>query len=165
MLAMTRWFHYLCLSLLITVAAHAETPELHAFVPGSYQQLASQNAKHPWVLIVWSITCPSCIKDMTLISELHKKYPALKLILLAADDLSATQQVQAILTKYGLSELENWVYADDNTQKLSYEIDPNWFGELPRTYFYTLAQQRTGVSGVIKQADFETMFAKITQAK
>lgn len=165
MLALTRWLQYLCLSLFITVAAHAETPELHAFVPGSYQQLASQNAKHPWVLIVWSITCPSCIKDMTLISELHKKYPELKLILLAADDLSATQQVQAILTKYGLNQLENWVYADDNTQKLSYEIDPNWYGELPRTYFYTRTQQRTGVSGVIKHDDFDAMFAKITQAK
>lgn len=155
---------FLLLLLLSSFAVHAAT-NLRDFVPGSYQQILAQQANKPFVFIIWSITCPSCIKDMELISALHKKTPELKIIMLAADDLSAKDQIQTILSKHDLDRLENWVYADDNTQKLGYEIDPQWYGELPRTYFFDAKQQRTGVSGVIKEADFEGMFTKIMLKK
>ena len=149
---------WLCL---VAPAANA-ADTLREFVPGSYQQILAQQANQPFVFIIWSITCPSCIKDMEVIKALHKATPDLKIIMLAADDLSSKEQVQSILSKHELSALENWVYADDNTQKLSFEIDPQWYGELPRTYFFDAKHQRTGVSGVLKKADFEAMFAKIS---
>ncbi len=83
------------------------------------------------------------------------------MIMLAADDLSATEQIKQILEKNQLSELESWVYAEDNTQKLQFEIDPKWYGELPRTYFFDKTHQRTGVSGVLSKDDYEKMFTKI----
>jgi hypothetical protein len=42
-----------------------------------------------------------------------------------------------------------------------FEIDPKWYGELPRTYFLDAAHQRTGVSGVLSKEDYETMFTRI----
>ncbi len=139
-------------------AAHAD---LSAFVPGSYRQILTANTNRPFMLVIWSINCPSCLQDMELLSNIHKSRPELKMIMLAADEPSASEQIQQILKKYQLSDIENWAYADENTQKLQFEIDPKWYGELPRTYFFDKTHQRTGVSGVLSKEDYDQMFVKI----
>lgn len=154
----------LCSSLLFLLLALLNSPaqaESSSFTSGSYQQLLVSNPNQPFMLIIWSVNCPSCLKDMALLSSIHKSRPELKMIMLAADDLSATEQIKQILEKNQLSELESWVYAEDNTQKLQFEIDPKWYGELPRTYFFDKTHQRTGVSGVLSKDDYEKMFTKI----
>jgi thiol-disulfide isomerase/thioredoxin len=147
---------------LITVTTvKAEVDNLHAFIPGSYQQILTDTNNQPFKLVVWSITCPSCLKDMSLIKELHQAHPDFKIIMLAADDLAASPQIASILKKSDLTTLENWVYADENTQKLQYEIDPKWYGELPRTYFFDSTHQREGFSGVLSRQDYEARLVKL----
>jgi len=151
-----------CLLLLFFTSLNAPAQaEPAAFASGSYQQILASNANQPFMLVVWSINCSSCLKDMELLSSIHKNRPELKMIMLAADEPSATEQIQQILEKNQLSGIENWAYAEENTQKLQFEIDPKWYGELPRTYFFDKAHQRTGVSGVLSKEDYEAMFAKI----
>lgn len=151
--------------LLFIVLSHpvkAERPyELGAFKSGSYRQILANNVDHPFMLVVWSIDCPSCLKDMELLSRIHKTRPELKIIMLAADDLSVAGQVEQIVHKYRLSDIDHWVLADENTQKLRFEIDPKWYGEIPRTYFFDQTHQRTGISGVLSAEEYEAMFAKI----
>lgn len=145
----------------LSLSARAEQPyELAAFKSGSYRQILANNAKHPFMLVVWSIDCPSCLKDMALLSRIHRNRPELKIIMLAADDLSAANQIQQIVHKNRLSGIEHWVFADENTQKLRFEIDPKWYGEIPRTFFFDKAHQRTGISGVLSKEDYDAMFAK-----
>ncbi|MGR9012570.1 MAG: TlpA family protein disulfide reductase [Gammaproteobacteria bacterium] len=153
-------FSCLLLPFLVCLNAPAQA-DSSAFTSGSYQQILADNADQPFMLVIWSVNCSSCLKDMALLNNIHKSRPDLKIIMLAADELSVTEQIQQILEKNQLSDIENWVYAEDNTQKLQYEIDPKWYGELPRTYFFDKAHQRTGVSGVLSKEDYETMFAKI----
>lgn len=143
------------------ISAHAEDTPLNAFAAGSYQQILASNANQPFMLVIWSVNCSSCLKDMELLSNIHKSRPELKMIMLAADDLSVTEQIQQILGKSQLSGIDNWVFAEENTQKLRFEIDPKWYGELPRTYFFDKTHQRTGVSGVLSKEDYDAMFAKI----
>lgn len=151
----------LLLFLMTLSAPKAEEDNLHSFISGSYQQILADTNNQPFMLVIWSITCPSCLKDMTLINELHQAYPIFKIIMLAADDLPAKPQIVSILKKSALTSLENWVYADENTQKLQYEIDPKWFGELPRTYFFDSTHKREGVSGVLSKQDYEARLAKL----
>ncbi len=153
-------FSWLLLIFLMFINAPAQA-EPSAFKSGSYQQILAANTNQPFMLVVWSINCPSCLKDMELLSNIHKSKPELKMIMLAADEPSATEQIQQILEKNQLSGIENWAYADENTEKLQFEIDPKWYGELPRTYFFDKAHQRTGVSGVLSKEDYDAMFAKI----
>lgn len=143
-----------------SLSANSESV-LKPFVSGSYQQILTNNAKQPFILAVWSVDCSSCIKDMTLLNEIHKNNPSLKMILLAADESSASDQVKQILAKYQLEDVENWIFADENNQKLRYEIDPKWYGELPRTYFFDSAHQRTAKSGVMSKKDYQEILAKI----
>lgn len=149
---------FLLLSASLNSPAQAEQS---AFASGSYQQILASNANQPFMLVVWSVNCSSCLKDMELLSSIHKSRPELKMIMLAADDLSVTDQIQQILEKNQLSDIDNWVFAEENTQKLRFEIDPKWYGELPRTYFFDSAHQRTAVSGVLSKEDYDAMFAKI----
>jgi len=156
-------FSLLLLPALFTGIVNAEQPALKPFIGGSYQQILANNANHPFILVVWSLTCSSCIKDMELLSAIHRNRPGFKIIMLATDGVSETAQIQSILEKYQLSEIENWVYADENTQKLQFEIDPKWYGEQPRTYFFSAAHQREGVSGALSKNDFDARLAKINK--
>ncbi len=152
---------YFLLLCIIAPPIRAEQATLKPFVPGSYQQLLDSNANKPFMLVIWSITCSSCLKDMALLNKMHKANPNINMVMLATDDSTATEQIQQILAKNELTGLENWLFADDNPQKLRYEIDPKWYGEMPRTYFLNKKHEREGISGVLSQEDYETLFKKI----
>jgi thiol-disulfide isomerase/thioredoxin len=139
----------------------AEEAILKPFASGSYQQILANNANRPFMLVIWSIDCPSCLKDMALLSSIHKNKPELKIIMLAMDDESATDQIELILKKNSVLDLENWIFAGDNTQKLRFQIDPKWYGEIPRTYFLNAEHEREGVSGVLTQKDYDALLERM----
>jgi hypothetical protein len=149
------------LLLLCAGVSMAEPNTIKPFNPGSYQQLLSEKANHGFMLVIWSLDCSTCIKDMELLSSIHKSRPELKIVMLSTDEVSASADIQKLLEKYQLADLENWVFASDNTQKLRYEIDPSWYSELPRTYFFSATHQREGVSGALKLEDYNARFGKM----
>lgn len=156
------WLGLLVLMMVLSAnAVQAEGVTLTLFVSGSYQQILSNNTGKPFMLVIWSLTCSSCLKDMALLNRLHKNRPDIKMIMLATDGVAASDQIEKILQKNELTTLENWVYADENSQKLQYEIDSTWYGELPRTYFFNKAHQREGMSGVLTETNYLTNFDKI----
>lgn len=151
-------------ALLLVLASQfclAETAAIKAFNSGSYQQILQEKKDQGFMLILWSLDCPTCIKDMELLSTIHKNRPALKIVMIATDELSASAEIQKLLEKYQLADLENWVFADDNSQKLRYEIDPAWYSELPRTYFFSAAHQREGISGALTLEEYNARFSKL----
>jgi len=147
--------------ILLTNTAKAESPSLKPFITGSYQQLLSSNTGKPFMLAIWSITCPSCIKDMIVLNAVHKAHPEINIIMLSTDDIAETAEAQKILANNQLSDIEQWIYAEENSQKLQFEIDPTWYGELPRTYFFNKTHQRESVSGVLSKEDYEVRITKI----
>ena len=158
----TTFLSYLSIAILsFSSPAHAEPANLKHFTSGSYQQLLKEYADKPFVLMIWSISCASCLKKMPVMSELQKTMPGVNLIMLATDDASATDQVKSILTGNELNHADNWIFADANAQKLRYEIDPKWYGEVPRTYFLNKEHQRIGVSGSVSREKLESMFKEI----
>lgn len=145
----------------ISLSANAEQAQLKHFASGSYQQLLKQYADKPIVVMIWSIHCTICLEKMPLLSELRKNKPDINLIMIATDDVSATNQVRSILNENKLDQVDNWIFADANPQKLRYEIDPKWYGEVPRTYFLDKDHQRVGISGSVPRETMETMIREI----
>lgn len=137
------------------------TTAIKPFTTGSYQQILMNNANQGFMLIIWSLDCSTCIKDMELLSTIHKTHPKLKIVMLSTDEPSTFAEIQKLLDKYRLADIENWVFADDNSQKLRYEIDPGWYSELPRTYFFSATHQREGVSGALKAEDYQERLSKM----
>ncbi|TPQ25842.1 TlpA family protein disulfide reductase [Methylomonas koyamae] len=142
-------------------SAEADQTPIKPFIPGSYQQILAANAGKPLMLAIWSVDCPSCLKDMAAINQLHDKHPALKIVMLAADEGDALPEIQRIVDTHKLGSMENWAFSGDNPEKLRYEIDPAWYGELPRTYFFDAGHRRDGKSGAMTLEEFEAQLAKM----
>jgi hypothetical protein len=98
---------------------------------------------------------------MGVINLIRQNHPDLKIVMLSTDDPGTTSEVKTILAKYRLGDLDNWIFGSDDAQKLRYEIDPSWYGELPRTYFFSPSHARVGKSGALKIEEFEAQIAKI----
>ena len=141
--------------------AHAEEHVIRTFNSGSYQQILRENVGSPFVLAIWSVDCPSCLKDMDLLHTLHQQHPELKIVMLSTDEPSAANEVKGILARHQLGELDHWLFGSEDAQKLRYEIDSSWYGELPRTYFYTSSHTRTGKSGALKLDEMESQIKTI----
>ena len=156
----------LAASLLIFMSissSQAEPQFVKTFNPGSYQQILRENAGQAFVLAIWSVDCPSCIKDMTVLSQIRQSHPNLKIIMLSTDEPANTSEAKNILARHQLNDLENWIFGSDDAQKLRYEIDPSWYGELPRTYFFSSAHSRIGKSGALTTEAFEAQIANIAR--
>jgi len=98
------------------------------------------------------------MEKMTLLSDLTKIRPEVNIVMLATDDVSANDLIQTVLAKNELTNLEHWIFAEENAQKLRYEIDPKWYGELPRTYFLNKNHERHGISGALSSEDYKNIF-------
>jgi hypothetical protein len=51
--------------------------------------------------------------------------------------------------------VESWIFANDNHQQLRYAVDPRWYGELPRGYFYAADGSRRAHSGGLTRPQIE----------
>ena len=158
--------HFFLITLLVFLAplkqGNAEGQnKLNHFQSGSYQQILNNNKEQPFMLAVWSVSCSSCLKEMEQLSKLHKKFPQLDIIMLSVDDLSEKHTVDKILQEHGVADLESWIFADPNLQKLRFEIDPGWYGELPRTYFFNSSHDGKGISGTQTNEQFISRVSEI----
>lgn len=97
-------------------------------------------------------------------SRLTQIYPSLKVVLVSTDDWEMRDTVSESLRKMSVSNLESWLYAEENADKLRFEIDPKWYGELPRTYFYNAVGEAKGLSGLIQQSKVETWIKQYQEA-
>lgn len=147
--------------LLCMGAACASTAqEVKPFVRGSHQKIISARAGKPFVIAFWSLACTNCRDDLALFGKLAKKYRNLDLVLVATDSPEQKQEIARTLQQYrlgraGLGRIESWVFADSYTERLRFEVDPQWYGELPRTYFFDADGRSTAVSGKINHGQFE----------
>lgn len=126
------------------------TAELKPFQVDSLEQITAAREGRPFLLMLWSLDCPPCLKELAELRQLTKGFDARDLVLVSTDGPGQQRAVERTLRDFGLTRLDNWLFADDFGERLRYRIDPEWFGELPRAYFYAADHQRTARSGVLK---------------
>lgn len=141
----------LCLSAACAYAAQVAKP----FVRGSYQAIVAARAGKPFIIGFWSLACTNCRDDLALFGKLAKKHPSFDLVLVATDSPEQKLEIASTLQHYRLGGTESWVFADSYTERLRFEVDAQWYGELPRTYFFDAAGHSTAVSGKIDRDQVE----------
>jgi len=142
--------HLLFVMLLMTSVVHADKP-LQVFDKNTYQAILKNENQQAFLLVLWSLDCPPCMEELSVLAEIHQQYPDKKLILLSVDAESQHDDIRQVVNKFGLATLPQWVFGNDAPQYLRYSIDPMWYGELPRSYFHT-TEKRTAVSGKLNKA-------------
>lgn len=120
------------------------------FKTDSYNKLLMNNDE-AFLMVMWSLDCPPCIKELNMLGLLYKKNPNLNLVLVSTDSVSRSSEISGFLKESGLSNLNSWIFSDESGQKLRYSIDPRWYGELPRSYFHNdEGKSRRSVSGLLE---------------
>ena len=135
-------------------------PEIKPFVRGSYQQIVSARAGKPFVITFWSLTCTNCRDDLAMFGKLVQKHRSFDLVLVATDTPEQKQEIASTLQHYhlgraGLGRIESWIFADSYAERLRFEVDPQWYGELPRTYFYDAQGRVQALSGTLDHDQIE----------
>jgi len=137
--------------------------ESRPFTDGSLPEIERAHGGRPFLLAVWSLDCPPCFRELTLLSEWSKEHPQVDLVLLSADPPEAGALVDETLEQLGLSDLESWISADEIPERFRYRLDPQWRGELPRNYFYNAGGQRMAHSGLLPREMLDSWLATLTQ--
>lgn len=144
----------------MAVAAQAATP----LQRGSYQKIIKAHTGQPFIVAMWSVSCMHCGADLEIFAKLLKRYPQFRLVLISTDTPEQDAEIASRLNQYGLGSgaakkldgrLQSWVFGDSYSERLRFEIDPQWYGELPRTYFIDATGKARGVSGVLDEAETE----------
>jgi thiol-disulfide isomerase/thioredoxin len=134
--------------------------ELMPFEINTRNVIEKKYLNQPLIISFWSIDCPYCIDDLKKLGKALSKNTNVKLITVCVDGKESAKKAERILNLAHLPEHERYQYAEVDEDKLRYSIDPTWYGELPRTYFYDTAHQVTPLSGKISNSFLDAWLNK-----
>lgn len=131
-------------ALLTTAQATANSRQL------TLGSIDSAMSPAPRLVVMWSLDCPACFEELDLISQMLEQHPDMAISLISTDDDDQRMaEVAEVYQQPGLKNTSRWVYAPNQGQRLRYSIDPNWQGELPRSYYVDKNGKRHGHSGLL----------------
>lgn len=109
--------------------------EIKPFVSGSWAEVRAGKAPAgPLIVHLWGLTCAPCRTEMPEWGKLRAEVPSLPLVLIHAETAPPkTEAMTTFLANAGLATAESWYFAERFLQKLRFEIDPTWQGEMPAT--------------------------------
>ena len=142
---------------LLAPAPGSETPsELRPFVRGSWQDVLRSHAGRPTLVHFWGVTCGPCKVELPLLGQFMKDHDAIDVVTISADlvpDLPGA--TRSMLEKAGLWSAENWIFSDGFVERLRFEIDPTWQGDIPRTILIARDGTMTTIEGSAEVKDLE----------
>ncbi|ABC30313.1 Thiol-disulfide isomerase and thioredoxins [Hahella chejuensis KCTC 2396] len=131
--------------------ASAASAEVKPFTADSVKAIQQQWDGEPYLMVLWSIDCPPCHKELEMLGSLLKDDPDLAVTLVSTDQDMPEAQVRETLAQYKIESADNWRFADPVPARLRQAIDPSWYGELPRSYFVSSNGERKGRSGLLSE--------------
>jgi thiol-disulfide isomerase/thioredoxin len=148
----------LCL-MLLSYAGQAS--EMSAFGRGSWDELRRIHDGRPTIVHFWGLTCGPCLVELPEWGRFAHAVAGIDVVMVAADPVpEEPAQLSATLAKAGLSPVESWRFADRFAERLQYEVDPNWRGELPLTILLGRDGTARSVLGTVDFADLRAWVAQ-----
>lgn len=129
----------------------SKAPDIRPFSMTTFDQIKADYEGRPFVLALWSVTCPPCMVELDMLGKLLQQYPQLPLVLISTDHIAQADDALDFLQDYQLDGITSWMFADSFTERLRFSIDPTWFGELPRSYYFDAAHVSEAHSGILRQ--------------
>jgi thiol-disulfide isomerase/thioredoxin len=142
-------------------AGSETSSQLKPFVRGSWQDVLRSHAGRPTLVHFWGVTCGPCKIELPVLGKFMKDHGDIDVVTISADlvpDLPAA--TRSMLTKAGLGSAENWIFDDGFVERLRFEIDPAWQGDIPRTILIARDGTATTVEGSAEVQDLENWTAQ-----
>ena len=126
---MRRWVTVVAGLLIATSAVAAP----RVYDTGSWASLTKAHAGRAAIVHFWGTSCAPCLTELPEWAKLARTYPSARLIFVQADPMPSHEGT-SVLRQAGLGRMESWVFAPAaNQERLRFEADPRWRGELPKT--------------------------------
>ncbi|MBT4887963.1 MAG: TlpA family protein disulfide reductase [Rhodospirillales bacterium] len=153
-----RYFPGACvlMSLIVFATFPIQADESQKFIQGSFEAILKSHKDKPLIVNFWSVTCPPCLVEMPLWKNLRLNSPEVNLVLVSTDKPEDVDRIEHVLNRYGLADATSWIFADPFKERLRYEIDKKWRGELPRTYFISRNGEKKAYSGMVEETVLQT---------
>ena len=132
--------------------------QVKLFKADSYQKILDDKNNQSFLLVLWSLDCSPCMSELNMLGQISKQHPDINLVFISTDEVSARDETMQLMKKYGLHDFQQWVFSTDSTQTLRYNIDPSWYGELPRSYFHAADGKRHAVTGRLKKDQIDVWY-------
>ncbi|MGV3742386.1 MAG: TlpA family protein disulfide reductase [Burkholderiaceae bacterium] len=138
---------------------------LQPFEPNSLQNIVERHKGKPFMLFVWSLDCVYCQASLDHLAKAKRDNQGLTIVTLSTDlasDPQAAEMMQKRLSSLQLSG-DAWAFGSAAPEKLKYALDPKWYGEKPRSYWFNAQGERIGYSGVLNPDTIEKLYRKVAQ--
>jgi thiol-disulfide isomerase/thioredoxin len=141
---------------LFSASASETPPQLKPFERGSWQDILRSHAGRPTIVHFWGVTCGPCKVELPLLGGFMRDHSAIDVVTISADlvpDLPDANRT--MLEKSGLRSAENWIFSDGFVERLRFEIDPGWQGDIPRTMLISREGTITTIEGSAEMTELE----------
>ncbi len=120
-------------TLFVAMAAPASALDFQPYERGSFAELRKAHAGRPLLVHFWSVTCAPCLAELSDWARIATDKKGLDIVFVNADGEHDRAKASARLEKAGLAGVVQYGFADDFLDRLFFEVDPTWRGELPFT--------------------------------
>lgn len=144
---------------LFTLCA-AQAAEFKAYGRGSFAELRRQHLGRPLIVHFWSVGCPPCLAELPEWAKIASQRKAVDIVFVNADRDDDRPRAQSRLERAGLSGALHYGFADDFVERLYFEADPTWRGELPFTALIGADGSLVTVTGAVDDPLISAWFAK-----
>ncbi len=116
---------------------------------GAFAQIVKAHAGRPLIIHFWSVTCPPCIAELPQWAKMLEAQKGVDIVFVNTDGDEDRPRAEARLEKAGLGKAAHYGFADDFVEKLYFEADSTWRGELPFTALVAPDGKVTAVTGAV----------------
>jgi len=147
------------LSLLLATLTQAQD-SFKPFTAASFAEIKQGFEGQEFLVGLWSVDCPPCLVELNLMGSILEQNPELPFVLISTDSIEDRKWAHEFLEDFGLAGRESWMFADSFEERLRYSIDPGWYGELPRSYFFDEDHQMQSHSGIMTRELLDSWFSR-----
>jgi len=145
---------------LLCSASIALADNFREFTAESFEEIKAGFEGQEFLLGLWSVDCPPCMVEMEFMAKLVELNPDLAYVLVSTDPIDQRDYSAEFLEDVGLGGKESWMFADSFVERLRFSIDPNWYGELPRSYFFDNNHAMKSHSGIVNEELLQQWFTR-----
>lgn len=150
----------LVIGVFICSTSFAGADTIKAFTAESFEEIKASFEGQEFLLGLWSVDCPPCMVEMEFMAELLTLNPDIPYVLISTDSIEQRDYSAEFLEDVGLGNKESWMFADSFVERLRFSIDPNWYGELPRSYFFDNKHAMQSHSGIVSEELLQNWFSR-----
>ncbi len=136
----------------------SQADNFQPFTADTFASIKEEFQGSEFLLGLWSVDCPPCLVELQMMGTILKDNPDLPFVLVSTDPIEDRESAYEFLEDFELQHFQSYMFADNFIERLRYSIDPGWYGELPRSYFFDSRHVMQSHSGIMSRELLSSWF-------